>query len=252
LAVLPVAFGLLGFIEPCSIGATLIFVKAMERNSAAAKVTRVAFFTLSRALFMGALGALATVVGSAFSGFQKAAWMALGALYAALGLLYITGRIGWLMRSFGPGLARLSGNPGSALLGVLLGLNIPACAAPLLIALLGASAAGAVTGGSVLRGFITLGLFGLALSLPLVIAMVFPRGQRALERFAALSRRLPVWTGVLLIALGAWSIWFGTFSSVDGIAPQQTSQNGESGTALDASGLVTWMARATRSVPCTV
>lgn len=28
----------------------------------------------------------------------------------------------------------------------------------------------------------------------------------------AMSRRLPVWTGVLLIALGGWSIGFGLFA----------------------------------------
>ena len=213
LAILPIAFGLLGFIEPCSIGATLLFVKAMERNPPASKFVQLAFFTVSRALFIGALGALAAVVGSAFFGFQKAAWIALGALYTALGLLYGSGRIGWLMRSFGPALARLSSRPGSALLGALLGLNIPACAAPLLIALLGTSAAGAAAGGSPLHGFITLGLFGLGLSLPLVVAMLFTGARRSLERLAALSRSLPGWTGVLLIALGAWSIWFGAFYS---------------------------------------
>lgn len=213
LAVLPIAFGLLGFIEPCSIGATLIFVKAIESKPRAAKLVQVAIFTVSRALFMGALGVLAAVVGSAFLGFQKAAWVALGVLYAALGLLYISGNIGWLMRSFGPGLARLSSSPGSVLLGALLGLNIPACAAPLLIALLGTSAAGAVTGGSTLHGFITLGLFGLGLSVPLVIAVLFSRAQHALEWMTSLSRSLPGWTGLLLVALGAWSIGFGAFSS---------------------------------------
>jgi cytochrome c-type biogenesis protein len=214
LAVMPIAFGLLGFIEPCSIGATLIFVKALEGKSAATKLAQVALFSVSRALFIGALGALAALVGSGFFGFQKAAWIALGALYAALGLLYLTGHIGWLTRSFGPGLGRLASKPGSAVLGALLGLNIPACAAPLLVALLGASAAAGVGGFSAVQGFLALGLFGFALSLPLLIAVPFRRAQRALEWLAALSRRLPRWTGVVLVALGAWSIWFGALARV--------------------------------------
>lgn len=212
LVVLPIAFGLFGFIEPCSLGSTLIFVKVMEGKPAPVKIGQVTLFAVFRAVFIGMLGAVAALVGSAFFGFQKAAWIALGALYAALGVLYLTGRIGWMMRSFGPGLSRLASKPGSAALGVLFGLNIPACAAPLLVALLGASAAAGARGGSALAGFVALGLFGFALSLPLLIAVLFRRAQRALDWLAALSRRLPGWTGLVLIALGAWSIWFGLFA----------------------------------------
>jgi cytochrome c-type biogenesis protein len=211
LAVLPLAFGLLGFIEPCSIGATLIFIKVMEGKPAAAKLGQVVSFTVSRAIFIGALGALAALVGGAFLGFQRAAWVLLGALYVALGSLYVFGKTGWIMRSIGPGLRWISTRRGSAALGMLFGLNIPACAAPLLLALLGSSAAGAISGGSALHGFVTLGLFGLGLSVPLVIAVLFKRAHSTLERLASLSRTLPVWTGLLLVALGGWSIWFGAF-----------------------------------------
>jgi cytochrome c-type biogenesis protein len=214
LAVLPVAFGLFGFIEPCSIGSTLIFVKVMESKPAAVKLAQVALFAGFRALFIGLLGAIAVVVGGAFFGFQKAAWISLGALYVLLGVLYMTGRIGWVMRSFGPELTRLASKPGSAALGVVFGLNIPACAAPLLVALLGASAASGARGGSAIEGFASLGLFGLGLSLPLVIAVLFVPARRVLDRLGALSRRLPRWTGLVLIALGAWSIWFGLFARV--------------------------------------
>lgn len=212
LAVLPLAFGLLGFVEPCSIGSTLIFIKVMESKPAAAKLGQVLSFTASRAIFIGGLGALAALMGSAFLGFQRAAWILLGTLYVALGMFYVFGKIGWIMRSIGPGLGWMSTRPGSAALGMLFGLNIPACAAPLLLALLGSSAAGAISGGSALHGFVTLGLFGLGLSVPLVIAVLFKRAHSALERLASFSRTLPAWTGLLLIALGGWSIWFGAFS----------------------------------------
>lgn len=212
--VLPIAFGLFGFIEPCSIGATLIFIKVLEGKSAAEKVVQVATFALGRGVFIGLLGAVAVLVGSAFFGFQKAAWVVLGVLYAALGLAYLSGKIGWVARSFGPRLARLSSARGSAALGAIFGLNIPACAAPLLVALLGASAASGSRGGSAAEGFVSLGLFGLALSLPLVVAVLFAPARRALDWLAALSRRLPVWTGILLITLGAWSVWFGVFVKI--------------------------------------
>lgn len=211
LVALPVGFGLFGFVEPCSLGSTLIFVKAMEGKSAQVKIAQVSLFAGVRAVFIGLLGVTAVLIGATFFGFQKAAWLLLGALYVALGVAYLSGRIGWLIRSFGPGLASFRSLRGSAALGVIFGLNIPACAAPLLLALLGASAASGAQGGSITAGFVSLGLFGLALSLPLVAAVLFAGARRALDWIAALSRRLPVWTGLMLVGLGAWSIWFGLF-----------------------------------------
>jgi len=104
----------------------------------------------------------------------------------------------------------LSGLSGSVGLGVLFGLNIPACATPLLIVLFGAAAVGGV---SFARGFTSLALFGLALSLPLIVAVLVPSARRALDWIAGLSQRAPLWTGVVLIGLGLWSIGFGLFAS---------------------------------------
>lgn len=208
---LPIGLGLVGFIEPCSIGSTLVFIKVMEGKSAALKLWQVSVFTLTRALFIGMLGAIAVLVGSAFIGFQKAMWTGLGALYVVLGLLFFTGRTAYVMTSLGPSLARAGEVRGSAVLGVLFGLNIPACAAPLLFALLGAAAAGGVSGTTLANGFSSLALFGFALSLPLAVAVLIPAARRALDWLAGLSRRVPRWTGVVLIGLGLWSVWFGLF-----------------------------------------
>jgi cytochrome c-type biogenesis protein len=211
---LPIGLGLFGFIEPCSIGSTLVFLKVLEGRPDATKVWQVVVFTLTRAVFIGLLGVLAVVVGAAFLTFQKAAWLVLGGLYAAIGLFYVSGRAGVLMTTLGPSLSRLSGVRGSAGLGVLFGLNIPAYAAPLLFALLGTAAAGGGAGARSGQGFLSLGLFGFALSLPLALAVMVPAARRLLDRFAGLSRRLPVWTGLVMIALGAWSVWFGLFVTV--------------------------------------
>lgn len=208
LLVLPVALGLLGFVEPCSIGSTLVFIKYLEGRDAAGKLAQVGVFTLTRAIFTGGLGAAAVALGAAFIGFQKAGWVLLGALYAAIGLLFILGRVNLLMVPLGPALSRLSASQGAATLGLLFGLNLPACAAPLVLALLGAAAAGGAAGATFAAGFASLALFGLALSAPLVAAVLFEPVRRWLDRLAALSRRLPFWTGVLLVALGLWSIRF--------------------------------------------
>lgn len=215
LLLLPIGLGLFGFIEPCSIGSTLVFVKAIEGRPTAAKIAQILIFASTRAVFIGLLGAVAVVIGSTFLGFQKIAWVALGLIYAAIGLLYLIGRAGMVMSSLGPSLSRLSDFRRSAALGILFGLNIPACAAPLLFALLGTAAASGASGGALAKGFISLALFGLALSLPLVLAVLIPGAGRLLDRLAGLSRQLPRWTGLLMIALGIWSIWFGLFVTLN-------------------------------------
>jgi cytochrome c-type biogenesis protein len=211
LLVVPAALGLVGFIEPCSIGSSLIFIKYLERKVAARKLAETVLFAATRAVFIGALGILAVLLGTAFLGLQKGAWILLGAVYLVIGALYATGRARLLMQSIGPRLGRLSGARGSVGLGMLFGLNIPACAAPLLLILLGAAAAGGATGTTVLGGFVSLAVFGLALSLPLVLAVLFAPARAALDLLAGLSGRMPFWTGLVLIALGLWSIGFGLF-----------------------------------------
>jgi cytochrome c-type biogenesis protein len=212
--VLPIGLGLLGFIEPCSIGSTLVFIKLMEGKSAAVKVGQVTAFALTRAGFIGLLGAAAALIGGAFLGFQRGGWLVLGLLYLAIGLLYVTGRIGALLGTVGPRLAALGDLRASAALGLVFGLNIPACAAPLLLALLAASAAGATAGG-VAGGFVTLAVFGLALSVPLAVVVLFERARGVLDRLAGLAGRMPRWTGLVMIALGLWSAWFGLFVTLE-------------------------------------
>jgi len=212
--VLPIGLGLFGFIEPCSIGATLLFIKTTEGKPAAGKVAQVLAFTVSRAVLTGLLGAGAVLIGSLFLGLQRAVWVVLGLLYAGIGALYLRGQIGPLMRTIGPRLAALHNPRGSIFLGAALGLSIPACAAPLLLALLATAAADGASGATLFRGFASLALFGLALSLPLVAAVLFARARRALDWLAALTRRIPMSTGALFVALGLWSVWFGLNVSI--------------------------------------
>ncbi len=211
---LPIFLGLFGFIEPCSIGSTLVVVKQLEGRNAHEKITQVAVFATTRATFIGLLGLLAALLGAAFLGLQKAAWFVLGTVYIIVGALYLTGKIGVLMRSIGPSVARLRTVKGSVALGILFGLNIPACAAPLIFALLGSAAAGAAAGTTLVTGFVSLALFGAALSLPLVVAVAFEPARKVLDQLASVSRRVPVLTGVVLLALGVWSIWFALFVTI--------------------------------------
>jgi cytochrome c-type biogenesis protein len=170
-------------------------------------------FMVTRALFIGTLGAAAALIGSVFIDLQKGGWLFLGSAYLLLGLVFIVGKGGVLARSIGISLSRVSGNRGSLALGLLFGLNIPACAAPLIFALLGATALG--TGASVTFGFVSLAVFGLFLSAPLIAALFFAPMRRSLDRIAGLSIRMPFWTGVLFVALGLWSIYFGLFVNLE-------------------------------------
>lgn len=214
LFVLPAALGLIGFIEPCSIGSTLIFIKHLERKVVARKLAEAMLFAVTRALFIGVLGMLAVLLGTAFLGLQQGAWIVLGTIYVLIGGLYLAGWTQVLMLSVGPSLARVSGAQGSIGLGVLFGLNIPACAAPLLLILLGAAAASGATGATLAAGFVSLAVFGFALSLPLVVAVLFAPARAALDWLAGLSRRMPFWTGIVLVGLGLWSIGFGLFAAL--------------------------------------
>ncbi|MBA5775593.1 hypothetical protein H2509_00475 [Stappia sp. F7233] len=214
LLILPLGLGLFGFIEPCSIGSSLIFIKYLEGRQDTQKLAETVIFAATRSLFIGSLGVAAVLVGSAFVGFQRGAWIALGTVYGAIGVLYLTGRAGFLMRSLGPRLAGLNGTGGSIGLGVIFGLNIPACAAPLLLVLLGFAATSGASGSALISGFVSLAVFGLALSLPLVAAVAFEPARRMLDKLAGLSARMPFWAGVLLIVLGLWSIWLGVFATL--------------------------------------
>jgi len=199
--------GLLAFVEPCSVGSHLLFLKYVEQGPAPRRAMQTTLFTLTRAGFMASLGVLAALIGSRFTGLQQALWAALGTLYVVLGLIYLGGGAAWLIRRLNRVLPGAPGAAGSIGLGVLFGLNIPACAGPLLAVLLGNTAAQAAGGGGVAFGASTLFVFGLALSSPLVLAVATPLGRRSLERIARISARMPRWTGAALVVLGGWSLW---------------------------------------------
>ena len=101
LILLPVGLGLLGFVEPCSMGSNLVFIKYLEGKNVATKIAQVGVFALTRGLFIGVLGALVALLGALFLGVQKGAWIVLGMLYVLIGGFYVLGKAGMLMRTLG-------------------------------------------------------------------------------------------------------------------------------------------------------
>lgn len=209
---LALGLGLLGFIEPCTMGSNLILVKHLEQRSPADRLIQLLVYALTRGLIMGLFGWLAAWLGARLFGAQRALWIGLGSVYLVIGLLYLAGRRRWLMLPAGPSWSRLSGSGGSATLGVLFGLNVPACATPLIMVLLGMSAAQGAGGSAQWQGFVSLLIFGLALSAPLMLAVLWQPGRHVLDWLANFSMRAPRWTGVVLAGLGAWSIGLGLFA----------------------------------------
>ena len=53
LVALPIGLGLLGFVEPCSMGANLVFVKYLERRSRRSKIAAALIFAATRGGFLG-------------------------------------------------------------------------------------------------------------------------------------------------------------------------------------------------------
>ena len=212
LIALPVGLGLLGFIEPCTVGSSLLFLHYLEGRTAREKATQTLVFAAVRALVMGLLGVAAVLVGAAFVDAQKGIWAAMGFAYVVLGVAYLTGHVDRLKRSLGVSLARLQGTKGAWALGLIFAFNIPACAGPLLVALLGTAAVAQAN--QVGRGFLMLSLFGLALSLPIAVAVLHARGRALFERIARYSHQAPRVIGVIFIVLGLWSIRFALVAEI--------------------------------------
>ncbi len=204
---LALGLGLLGFVEPCSVGAHGIFLASLREKDRPARLRRTLKFALTRSAVLGLFGLGTAFLGGFILAAQKGFWLALGLLYLALGVAVITNaRFGWgLFGRVFPGqpLSRREGS--SSGLGLLFGLNLPACAYPLILGLLGRSAAsGAVW------GFIVLFVFGLALSLPLVPLALSDRATKIFGRLTRLSGVAPYLSGLALLGVAAYVLYTAT------------------------------------------
>jgi cytochrome c-type biogenesis protein len=205
--VLPVSLGLLGFIEPCAVGGHMVVLGVLAKQSKAKRAASLVLFVLTRTLALGGVGIIVALIGEQFVFGQKVFWLFFGTAYVALGALYLAGKAGVLMQRIGIARQVTGNRRGAVMLGMLFGLSVPACAAPLLFAV-AASAAGS---GAYALGFTTLALFGLALSVPLLLVAAVPKLSRALETMHGSPRWLRRIIGLLLIGMGLWSVWFGLF-----------------------------------------
>ncbi len=199
--------GLLGFVEPCSVGAHGLFLGYLREKDRSERLKESAKFALSRSIVLGLFGLGIAFLGSFIFPVQKGFWLFLGLLYLALGVaIILNARFRWGL--FGRvSLERLvpRHKDYSSGLGLLFGLNLPACAYPLIVALLGQ---GAVSGAA--WGFAALFVFGLALSLPLVPLVLSERTAKLFGRLARFSGATPYIIGVALLAISAYVLYTAT------------------------------------------
>jgi len=207
LILLPVGLGLLGFIEPCTIGGHLVFLDTQKNRSRAQKINSVAVFVATRAIITGAFGAFIAFLGSRLIGVQTGMWLVFGSVYLLIGLAFVFGRAGLIKQriNLAPQAWKKTQNP--VVLGLAFGLNIPACSAPILFGLLGLAA----TTGTILTGFSMMFLFGLFLSVPLVFFAAIPKWGDWLGNVAQKLRKSTWVIGFIFVLLGLWSIWFGLY-----------------------------------------
>jgi len=199
--------GLLGFVEPCTIGAHMLFLGAQRPRPMRQRLWAVAVFLAARIVVMGGFGGLIAVLGQRLIGVQTGTWLVFGTIYLFLGIGFLFGWVRALRHRIGLAPERWKAASNPLVQGLAFGLNIPACAAPILFGLIGTATAS----GSAATGFLMMAVFAVGLSLPLLPLSAVPRLARPLDRLADWLRPRRWLFGAIFIALGLWSIWFGLF-----------------------------------------
>jgi cytochrome c-type biogenesis protein len=199
---IPLAFGLIGFIEPCSVGANLVFLSYMNKmeNKKQAWLEAIKF-TLSRSLFLGIIGLMTAYLGQQLSSLQHVYNFILGASFIVLGILYLLRKqmtIRWPVLDWGQFLEKRKGR--AVTMGIIFGLSAPACSAPLLLVLIGQSATL-----TLVQGFVSLFLFGLALSLPLLVISRYDRAREIIKKMSKWVVRTPIPIGIVLLLIGLYT-----------------------------------------------
>ena len=206
--------GLLGFVEPCSVGAHGLFLGYLRKKDRSERLRETARFVLSRSMVLGLYGLGVAFLGGAIFVAQKGFWLFLGLLYLVLGIAVIL-NARFRLRLFGRvSLGRLvpRHKDRSLGLGFLFGLNLPACAYPLILALLGQ---GAVSGAA--WGFTTLFVFRLALSLPLIPLALSEKSPMLFGRLTRFSGAMPYVIGLVLLVISAYVLYTATpYFDIDG------------------------------------
>ncbi len=186
----------------------MIFLGHLREKDRGTRLRETVKFALGRSVVLGFFGLATAFLGGFVFAAQKGLWLLIGLLYLALGVAVIlNARFRWgLFGRFSAGRLLPKRGGRSLGLGLLFGLNLPACAYPLMLALLGPGAASGP-----LLGFATLFVFGLALSLPLVPLAFSERTAKLLDRrLTSLGGATPYVIGAVFLLLAAYVLYTAT------------------------------------------
>jgi len=206
LVFIPLIFGLIGFIEPCSLGMNIIFLSYVNKFSKKKRLAETVLFVLVRGFILAIIGLLAAFIGSRFISVQSSLFIVLGIIYILMGIFSIINKYHPLIGEIN--MAKYVKGRSALSLGVLFGLVIPACAIPLVIALIGVSA----VIGNIFQGFISLFIFGVTLSAPLIFIATSEKSNAIIQRLQRKIQGIKWLTGIILIAVGILtllsSVWW--------------------------------------------
>ncbi len=189
-----------GSFTPCTLGVNLAIAHRFTKDTKAQRIKNWILFALNRALLLTALGLIIGVLGQVVETFTWWFQMIINVVIIIMGLLFIVGS----RKPILPGLElggkkRLSNKMSPAGMGALFGLNITACVAPLVLALL----AGTAAEGNWIKGGVSLFIFGIMLSMPILIAVLSNRASSWIIKVSGKYRRVYYGVvGVTLIVLG--------------------------------------------------
>lgn len=207
LILIPLLFGLVGFIEPCSLGINIIFLNRIKHLNRAKRIYETTIFTLVRGFFLALAGLTAAFVGNKFISIQSNLFIVLGTIYIILGILSIIHMYHPVFKS-NMNLAGYFKNKSTIALGIVFGLIIPACAIGFVIALIGKAA----LAGNLFSGFVSLFVFGITLSFPLIIIGYFERSSKIIQKIFAKTKKIKWLAGSILISVGILtmlsSVWW--------------------------------------------
>lgn len=194
---IPLVLGLIGFIEPCSLGINILFLTRVKGFNRAKRISETLIFSLVRGFFLALVGLSAAFIGSKIITLQSSFFWVLGGVYIITGVIAI-------MNMYRPifkreiNISKYISNKGSIALGFIFGLVIPACAIPLVLALVGKS----ILLGNLSAGFLSLFAFGIGLSFPLMVISCFDRSNEIIVKISGKARRIPCLAGMVLIVVG--------------------------------------------------
>jgi len=197
--------GLGGAFTPCTMGTNIVMIQHLNKKARAERLREWLIFATMRAIFLAAIGLLLGYLGHIVTDFTWWFQMLVNIGIVVLGIIFILGK----NRPILPGLnlaakLKIGKNMSAAALGSLFGLNITACIAPLVLAIV----AKAVLAGNVLWSGLALFIFGIMLSLPILVAIFNENASQWISNIGQRYRKIlyPL-VGAVLIFLGLFEIY---------------------------------------------